>query len=111
MYYQVTLRSERFLTKMALNGSFSRVASHVPRQMTRYRKSFMTYIASVWLFSRMDQDVFLEITGATERLIADVTGVHLCSCGSQVDALNRWLLWFTGGCVGPLATVVHRWMR
>ena len=51
----------------------------------------MTNMAFVWLLSRMDQDMFSEITGATEHLITYVTGVHLCSCGSQMDALTRWL--------------------
>ena len=54
----------------------------------------------------MDQDVFPEIAGTTERLITDVTGIHPCCCDSQVDTLTCLLLWFTSGCVDLLDDVV-----
>ena len=108
---QATFLNERLPTDIAPEGSFSRVDPHVLLQITRTRKTLMTNIAFVWLLSRMDQDVFPEIAGSTESLIADVTGVHFCCCGSQVDASTRWLQWFTGGCVDPLVSVVHGWIR
>ena len=74
---QPTLLSEYLLTHIALEESFSCLDSYLGLYIVGFDKSFLTNIACVWLFTRMDQDVFSEVAGTTERLIADVRGVRL----------------------------------
>ena len=70
--------SERLLTHVAVEGSFSCVDTHVSLQATRLSEAFVTYLALMQFLTRMDKLVFIQISLSGERLIADVTHVHGC---------------------------------
>ena len=63
---------------------------HVRLQNTRRSKTFEADFTLVWLLTRMDDLVSLQIALSRERLVADVARVHRC-CGSM-DALTHWRL-------------------
>ena len=48
---------------------------------------------------------------AKEIVFSQMLQLLIPAAGSPVEALTLWLLWFTGGCVDPLAAVVHQWKR
>ena len=79
--------SERLLTHVAVEGSFSSVDTHVILQATRLSEAFVTDFTLMRFLTRMDTLVSSQISLSGERLIAVIAHIHRCR--GSVDTLTQ----------------------